>query len=141
MQFIVDFARYLHDGHRKRCKTTKPLGLIPVPHLLQPLPFTYESVSSGECGFINLFFSRGIKFKNYPVPMYTTTCVVISYLEANNSHVGSFIAPEPPPLPSSFSPPCLGQLLAPYVSRIHNRICFKPPTLQKLVKIILELCG
>ena len=26
------------------------------------------------------------------------------------------------------------------MSRIHYRICFKPPTLQKLVEIILELC-
>ena len=34
-----------------------------------------------------------------------------------------------------------GQLWAPHSSRIHYRICFKPPTLQKLVEIILELCG
>ena len=32
------------------------------------------------------------------------------------------------------------QLWAPHSSRIHYRICFKPPTLQKLVEIILELC-
>ena len=32
------------------------------------------------------------------------------------------------------------QLWAPHSSRIHYRICFKPPILQKLVEIILELC-
>jgi len=34
-----------------------------------------------------------------------------------------------------------GQLWAPHQSRIHYRICFKPPTLQKLVEIILHLCA
>ena len=33
-----------------------------------------------------------------------------------------------------------GQLWTPHQSRIYNRICFKPPTLQKLVEIILHLC-
>ena len=34
-----------------------------------------------------------------------------------------------------------GQLWASHQSRIHYRICFKPPTLQKLVEIILQLCA
>ena len=105
MQFSVDFAwvNSMTDI-RKDVKQRRPLGLIPVPHLPQPLPFIYKSVSSGNAVALisPLFFYRGIKFKNHPVSMYTTMCVVSSYLEANNSHVGLFIALNlPPSLPHS----------------------------------------